>query len=172
MNNLQYLYETNKNFHAFVTRHLTVFEKWYASELEGVTIDDYIEADKWLTTPIGGSDHNDCDLLEYKMSALICSLSNGKISKPYVDNAVISSVITEEFEAAFDEERAQLVNDLETMKLYATKVRELFAKTYGLAYWLFGHVPVKHIPIEYAQQMDEIYRAMQELGIEVEKWQR
>ena len=109
------------------------------------------------------------DEIRYKMDGLISSLSNGKISKSLVENSVIESVITEEFEAAFEEELKQAANDYETLKLYTSKVRDLLVRAYGLASWMWGHVPVKYITIEYGDKMNALYNEMTELGIEVEQ---
>ena len=63
----------------------------------------------------------------------------------------------------------QAKNDLATLRLFANELRDLLVKTYGLAEWIWGHVPVKYITIEFGKQMNEIYEAMKELGIEVRR---
>ena len=117
---------------------------------------------------IDGRADDDDSAFKYKMDCLICNLSNGMISKSWVDNSVIESVITEEFEKAFDEEREQERNDHETLKLYAGKVRDLLIKAYDLADYVWGNVPVKYITVEFCDRMNEIYNEMKELGIEVD----
>ena len=63
----------------------------------------------------------------------------------------------------------QTKNDLATLRLCANKLRDLLVKAYGLADWIWGRVPVEYITIEYGKQMNEIYEAMKELGIEVRR---
>lgn len=63
----------------------------------------------------------------------------------------------------------QAANDYETLKLYTSKVRDLLVRAYGLASWMWGHVPVKYITIEYGDKMNALYNEMTELGIEVEQ---
>ena len=206
MNNLQHLYEHNRDFHSFITNHLVVFEHWYAKELEGANVDDDLAADSWLMGPSNGSDYNDGRLpepclqldfgggewksielgngagyvqlsntewigreeLRYKMDCLVSNLSNGKISKSLADNAVIESVISEEYEASFEEERGRLLNDLETVKLYAHKVRGLLVRAYSMALlFLEMERSDQNVDMRDLEKMNQIYKEMADLGIEV-----
>lgn len=125
MNNLQHLYNHNKEFRSYITSHLCIFEKWYPDELKGTTIDDDIEADRWLMAEHAGEASSETALLE------------------------------------------QARNDLETLKLYTAKVRDLLVNVYGYAVWLLDGVPDDKKTAGDLEEMNGFYRDIKALGIEV-----
>ena len=59
-------------------------------------------------------------------------------------------------------------NELEAMRSYTEKVRDLLVKTYQFAYRMYILVPSIYKPVEDAQHMNELYDAARELGIEID----
>jgi hypothetical protein len=170
MNNLQYLYMVNDDFQQFVNSHLVIFERWYADELGETRIEDDIEAHNWLMAERygSGSDYNDGNLPEPCLrldfgGEEFNSVELGE-GTGFIRIGAANSIIDN-----LTKELATARSDHETLQLYASELRDLFEKTYALADWIWGHVPVKHIPIEYGRQMNEIYNVMQERGIDVEQ---
>lgn len=72
-------------------------------------------------------------------------------------------------ESGYETELAQAANDLEAMKLYASNVRDLLVKVYGKAVWLLDSIPDEDKTVGDLKDMDELYRRIHELGIEIDK---
>lgn len=59
-------------------------------------------------------------------------------------------------------------NEIETMKLYASKLRDLLIDTYQTAYSMYVRVPLAHKTVEEVQHMTDLFNEAYELGIEID----
>ena len=63
----------------------------------------------------------------------------------------------------------QMKNDLDTVKLYAAKLKEQLAEAYDLCRFVYGNVPPQYLPVSFLDRMNALYNEMASLGVEVDQ---
>ena len=145
-----------------------MFEHWYRDEIGEAIIDDDIEAHNWLMAEHydSGSDHNDgklpepCLRLDFGYSEFnSVELGDGS---GFVRVDIAHGIID-----GLAKDLATARNECAISKTYASKVRDLLEKVYGMAVWCMDGMPDDMKKAGDLDDMNSLYKDMQELGIEV-----